>query len=384
MPVRYVSTTKMPLKNEAGDTIGTFGISRDITERKNAELQKEFDSNNLEALINNTNDLMWSVDKDLKLITFNDSFRRIIKLTSGRSLVKGDDILSTQFTEDQLKRYQEFYQRALIGEVFTIIDHFEHPVEFWAEVSFYPIYNGDVLMGTACFSHDITARKKSEGTLKNMAQEMLNQQVQEQKKITRAIINAEERERNRIGQELHDNINQILAVTKLYLSMAGKEDSKVKELIAYPLKLIDNSISEIRLLSSKQVTPLQDINLKEMVQALLDRLSESTTIKTTFVYNVTNGAIADDLKLNIYRIIQEQVNNIVKHAASKNITVSVQASGRNIHINVTDDGKGFNTTSKRKGIGISNMLNRIKSFDGDMAIESSPGNGCAIQIKIPY
>ena len=128
---------------------------------------------------------------------------------------------------------------------------------------------------------------------------------------------------------------------------------------------------------------MMDINLKELLQLLLDKLSKNSTIKTNFVYELTNQVIADELKLNIYRILQEQVNNILKHAAPKNVTVSVQASGNAINIIVSDDGKGFNTGAIRKGIGISNMINRIKSFDGDVAIESSPGNGCTVQIKIP-
>jgi PAS domain S-box-containing protein len=139
---------------------------RDITERKEAEQQKEFDSNNLKALINNTNDLMWSVDKDLKLITFNDSFNNIIKVMSGKSLSQGDDILSTQFTKEELVRYKNFYERALSGEAFTIVDYFDYPIQLWTEISFYPIRKGDKVIGTACFSRDITEKKKAEEEIK--------------------------------------------------------------------------------------------------------------------------------------------------------------------------------------------------------------------------
>ncbi len=141
-------------------------VINDITAKIKAEQQKEFDSNNLKALINNTNDLMWSVDKDLKLMTFNDSFNKTIELMSGKPLTKGRDILSTQFTEDQLVRYKTYYGRALSGETFTIIDHFVSQVEVWAEISFYPIRQGDAVIGTACFSRDITERKKAEEELR--------------------------------------------------------------------------------------------------------------------------------------------------------------------------------------------------------------------------
>lgn len=357
---------------------------RDFTEQKKAEQQKEFDSNNLTALINNTHDLMWSVDKDLKLITFNDAFNRAIELTTGNPLIKGGDILSTQFTEDQLNRYKIFYARALSGEIFTVVDHFENPIEFWSEISFYPIRKEDTVIGTACYSRDITQRKKTEKALLEMEQQILSQKIQEQKKISRAIIKAQEKEKNHIGQELHDNISQILVSTKLFLFATGHNNEAMKELIKYPLELIDNSIQEIRSLSSRQVTPLKNINLKELVQTQLNRLTENTEIKTTFVCHMVKRNIDDDLKLNIYRIIQEQTNNIMKYAKPKHVNISIESDQKNLRIVTVDDGKGFDVKSKRKGIGISNMFNRIESFNGEMTIESSPGKGCKTHITIPY
>jgi PAS domain S-box-containing protein len=379
-----ISLTISPIRNINNKIIGASKIARDITEQKNAEKQKEFDRNNLSALINNTADLMWSVDKDLKLITFNDSFDRVIKPTSGQSLGKGGDILTAQFTEDQLKRYKIFYERALSGEIFTIIDHFEYPVELWSEISFYPIRIPNQIIGTACFSRDITERKKTEKAMYEMEQQILNQRVQEQKKITRAIINAQETERNYIGQELHDNISQILASTKLFLGIAGSRDEATKEFIKYPTELIDNSIQEIRSLSSRLVTPLKNVDLHELIQLQLDRLKENTNIRTILVYNVKGRAIDDNLKLNIYRIVQEQLNNIQKYAAPKNIGISIVAAKKVLSLELGDDGKGFDINKKRKGIGISNMMNRIESFNGEMRIESSPGKGCKIRITIPY
>ena len=231
---------------------------------------------------------------------------------------------------------------------------------------------------------DISERKKAEENLRSMEMEILDQKVQEQKKITRAILKAQETERNYIGRELHDNVNQILAGTKLYLGMAGKQDSRIKNLIKYPLELIDSSINEIRLLTSKNVTPVRNINLKELIQALVDNLNKNTPIKTIFGYNIANNVIDDELKLNIYRIVQEQINNIVKHAAPSQASISIEGDGNIIRVIVTDDGKGFDVNKKRVGIGVTNMINRVESFNGKINIESSPGNGCKIQIEIPY
>ncbi|UAY51546.1 PAS domain S-box protein [Ferruginibacter albus] len=230
---------------------------------------------------------------------------------------------------------------------------------------------------------DITERKKSEQILHQMEQEILKQQIQEQKRISRAIIKAQEKERNHIGQELHDNVNQILVSSKLYLDIAGKSNDIVKELVKYPIELIESSIAEIRQLTRRYVTPLKNINLKDLIVALLSNISSNTSTKTNLSYKLTEE-IEDDLKLNIYRIIQEQLNNIVKHADAKNISVSLSINKENIEINVTDDGKGFDVKKKRDGIGISNIINRIESFNGNINIKSTPGQGSKIDILLPY
>jgi two-component system sensor histidine kinase UhpB len=233
------------------------------------------------------------------------------------------------------------------------------------------------------FIRDITERKKADATLKLMENKILNQKIQEQKKISRAIIKAQEAEKNHIGKELHDNISQILASTKMFLSSAAKKNDAVKDLIKYPLQLINSSIDEIRLLSHKQVTPLKNINLKQLVSNLIEPLNVNNSTQIVFSYDVNGLTVDDDLKLNIYRIIQEQLNNIIKHAAASNVLIAIKAADKSIHVIVSDDGKGFKPGIKRKGIGISNMINRIESYNGKLKIKSSPGNGCKINVEIP-
>ena len=247
-----------------------------------------------------------------------------------------------------------------------------------------PIYNQQGEMtGIIGVSTDISERKKTEQELLEMEQRILNQKIQEQKKITRAVIIAQEQERNYIGRELHDNINQLLAGTKLYLGMAAKNTKNIKETIVYCMELIDNSIEEIRLLSSKHVTPLKNVDLEKLIGNLIDNLNKATSIKTVLVYRILNPLLNDDLKLNIYRIIQEQTNNIIKHSAAKNVTITIEELNNMINLKVTDDGKGFDITKERSGIGISNIINRVETFNGKFKIESSLGNGCKIWVSLP-
>ncbi|HMG82247.1 MAG TPA: PAS domain S-box protein [Ferruginibacter sp.] len=225
----------------------------------------------------------------------------------------------------------------------------------------------------------------SDVTEKKLLQEqVLDQKVQEQKKITRAVLKAEERERNRIGQELHDNVNQILAGTKLYLGLASKDEFAGRGLIKSSLELVDNAIEEMRSLSKEQVTPIKGIDLENLIHSLIDRLSTGSSLKSTVVYNLSNHELEDDLKLNIYRIIQEQMNNILKHSNAHHTNISLTDDTQALHVSIEDDGVGFDLQQKRKGIGLSNMINRIESYNGELKIYSSPGNGCEVRITIPY
>ena len=133
----------------------------DVTKQKENEDKIEFDRNNLSSLINNTNDLMWSVDKDLKLITSNNAFDKTVSQLSGKAIAKGSDVLADGFSQEQLNRFKIFYERALAGEAFTEIEYVDFPEEFWTEISFYPVRKDQDVVGTACFSRNVTELKKS-------------------------------------------------------------------------------------------------------------------------------------------------------------------------------------------------------------------------------
>lgn len=226
-------------------------------------------------------------------------------------------------------------------------------------------------------------REDANTNLKLLENKILEQKIQEHKRIARAIIKAQDAERNHIGKELHDNINQILAASKMHLSVAGHENESIRELVKYPLQLLETSIQEIRILSQKLVTPLKNINLEKLIRELLTVLTHDKATRTNFTYALSKEAISDDLKLNIYRVMQEQINNILKYAAAKTVTISITDRDGSVNIVIADDGNGFDPDSKTTGIGISNMIDRVESFNGKLQIQSSAGNGCTTRISIP-
>jgi signal transduction histidine kinase len=242
----------------------------------------------------------------------------------------------------------------------------------------FPITNsGKEVLGMMTATSDITQKKLLE-------LEMLNQKVQQQKRITRAVITAQEKERTKIGQELHDNVNQILATSRIYMNtaLASKLTGK-EELIREAIGLIDSAIEELRLLARNEITPQGKLGLRELIQPLVDTLNGKRVINTRFHYRVAVPSIDVDLKLNIYRIIQEQITNILKHAQASSVDILLDSNAGYISVNVSDDGKGFDPADERKGVGITNMINRIESFNGYYSLESSPGKGCRLSVRFP-
>ncbi|HVV04481.1 MAG TPA: ATP-binding protein, partial [Puia sp.] len=121
----------------------------------------------------------------------------------------------------------------------------------------------------------------------------------------------------------------------------------------------------------------------ELIQPLVDNLNQKSAIQAVFDYRVGIPSIDADLKLNIYRIIQEQITNILKHAQASSVDIVLDSDGGFINVVVIDDGKGFEFAENRKGIGITNMINRIESFNGEFVLESSPGHGCKLSVRFP-
>ena len=246
----------------------------------------------------------------------------------------------------------------------------------WYHVRLFPITRGDNdIYGLMFAVSNITEKKLLEN-------ELISRKVQDQKNIVRAILKAQEIERNKLSQELHDNVNQILATVRMYLDTAQRQPHLQKTLIPQAKKHIDLAISEIRMLCRKQVMPQKGVNLKKLIDELL--LDMSVQTDTGFHSQVAADlSIDEDLKLNIYRIVQEQIVNICKHANASEANIVIYQAGDSIFMRITDNGKGFDPLVRRKGIGITNMINRVESYNGEVLIDSHPGKGCRLEVRMP-
>ena len=227
---------------------------------------------------------------------------------------------------------------------------------------------------------DITERKKLE-------QRLLDEQINKQKLLTQASIDGQEKERKEIGKELHDNIGQQLTTTKLFLDLAkSSADDATAEMISMALKGISDVINEVRRMSRTLMPPtLGDLGLMESVSDLVETISRTQYLRIDLDdYEFDEGQVADNKKLMIFRIIQEQLNNIVKHAEAKKVSVMLRNDKPYLLLEIKDDGKGFDPKGVRKGLGLTNMRNRAELFGGEVKIVSAPGKGCTLTVKVPH
>lgn len=205
-----------------------------------------------------------------------------------------------------------------------------------------------------------------------------------QKEITEAVIRVQEKERYEISRELHDNVNQQLTVAMMYIATAEKGTGNAEALLKQSSGFIYNAIEEIRKLSKALVTPLiKDFGLCKAIDGLIEDIQLANTIHLDFFYgNFHEEDISYEFKLNIFRIVQEQMNNIIKHAQAKQVVIELYRDEK-INLSIIDDGIGFDTSLKRNGIGLNNIQTRTELYTGRIHIQSEPGNGCKIKIEFP-
>ncbi|MGK2861839.1 MAG: PAS domain-containing protein [Chitinophagaceae bacterium] len=226
---------------------------------------------------------------------------------------------------------------------------------------------------------DITERKRLEVDL-------MAHQLNQQKLITEVTIRAQEKERNELGRELHDNINQILATVKMYLGMVKADQTVTEDLVEKSYEYVSVAMQEIRKLSHSLMAPsLGDFGLKEALRQLAEDTNLLNGLQVRlFVDEKDNEKNIDKSKeLMLYRIVQEQLTNITKYAGAKEAFITLKTDKGNLFLSVADNGVGFDSTQKSTGIGLKNISSRVKFYSGNMNIISAPGQGCILEVYIP-
>lgn len=370
------------LKNEEKKVITILSLVEDITLRKKDE----------EALINNelrfreffetAPEALFVVDPQSRIfVDYNYNALKLVDCSGEQLLTLSPGDISPDEQPDgtnSREKMREFFTSTVFGDfpVFEWVLLKSSGEEINCEVRLSLLANAARPLIRASVL-DITKRVMLEKKLEK-------EKLQKQLEITEAVINAQEQERTYLGEELHDNINQILAASKLYMDHAMSGDIVRVDLVKESRNYTLSAMEEIRKLSRSLLPPsLGAVTLKEAIDDLIKSLQVVKDIQFSIDYKIKKERELDEkLSLAIFRIIQEQINNIIKHANAGNILISLKKQGNKIKLIIKDDGRGFNPSNDRHGVGLKNIMSRASLFGGDVQINSAPGEGCELVVDL--
>jgi PAS domain S-box-containing protein len=249
-----------------------------------------------------------------------------------------------------------------------------------------PLYENGEVSGSVSFGRDIAEQKKAEQALQESERQL--------RSLSSQLLTAQETERRRISRELHDELGQALTVMKLRLRFIekGLEKNQItirqdcEDLLGYIDQVIENTR---RLSLDLSSSILEDLGLTAALQWLINNFIKNHHIQVTADMMDIDHLFSPDAQTMIYRILQETLNNVGKHAGAKNVSIAIRNHNGRVSLLVEDDGKGFNVTeammrhATERGLGLATMDERARILGGSFDLWSQEGKGTRISFSVP-
>jgi PAS domain S-box-containing protein len=354
-----------------------YSIGKDISEqRRIEELEREHQQalekahNRLSLLLERITDGFLGLDHNAQVIYWNKAAEEMLSVS--RHEIVGKELWSifpADAKEKIIQRYHEVKERKEPVRMQLYFDCMQQ----WFEVNSY--VSGT---GLSVYFRDITEKRK-------LRKALLFEREQQRKRIATAVIATTEKERSLVGKELHDNINQVLTTIKLYTELCLVDPSKTELLLRRSTQLLQSSIDEIRGLSKRLSGPsLGVISLHESIAELVESVNATKRLMVVYENTGEKQEVNEVVHTAIYRILQEQFTNILKHAEATEVIVRLIHEPAAIRLIVRDNGKGFDILQKRTGIGVENMIMRTDALKGKLKLNSAPGRGCRLEVTMPF
>lgn len=230
---------------------------------------------------------------------------------------------------------------------------------------------------------DIHERKLAEQSLRQVQERELHAREE----FTQHLISAQEQERQRIANELHDSVGQNLSLIKNRAQLALQDDDLppiAQEHVQAMAHLTANVIAEIRSVAyNLRPLHIEQLGLTDALENLLRQMDDASSISLTRRLENIDDAVTGANATHFYRIVQEALNNIMKHAKARQTHVLVERDLRCVRLEIKDDGVGFNTTDTYAGIGLASIRERTRMLHATVTIESHRGIGTTLTVELP-
>lgn len=220
---------------------------------------------------------------------------------------------------------------------------------------------------------------------KQKKKEELDQKLAEQQRLRfKAVLEAEEKERVRIARELHDSLGQMLSAAKMNMSAMDSYNEEDAKLISNAQKLVDDAVKEVRTISHNLMpASLMDKGIETALNELAAKINDTGLLEIELLVTAGEERLDSSVEIAVYRIVQEVINNMIKHSKANKVEVLLDYNSEKIYLSIKDNGVGFdtNTIEQSSGIGWKNIFSRVYMMNGDVQVNSQPGRGTLVNIE---
>jgi PAS domain S-box-containing protein len=380
--IRWIEDRAFPIYDASGNLYRIVGIADDITKRKEALDSLAESEARKRAIMQAALDCIITIDHEGRIIELNSAAEKIFAFS--RSKFIGENVI-----EVIPPSFKPWFLSGLAigfsgGKGPTLGSRIEMPAlradgsRFSAEFAITPITLTEHPMFTL-YIRDITQRKRAEAELRSLPQR---------------ILRAQEAERSRIAQELHDGINQLIASVKMRLHKVESSLPDLKPAAREILRRCDQVLVRVleenrRIAHNLRPAELDNLGLSAACSSFCNEVQSRTNLKIEFRITSPKRRLPSAIELHLFRIIQEAINNITKHARAKLIKLQIQVRSDLVLLKIQDDGQGFDPIAVeagkkiRHGLGLTNIRERALAMNGDCEIKSQPKRGTTIIVRVP-
>jgi len=372
---RWVSTHGQVVRNSRGEVIAVHGTTQDITDRLRAEESLRESEERFRLVANTAPVLIWMSGSDKLCDYFNRPWLeftgRPLEAELGNGWAEG---VHPEDLDRCLQTYTESFNRKQAFEMQYRLRRHDGEYRWVVDIGIPRFNAGGSFEGYIGSCIDITERKLAEEALAT---------------IGRRLIEAHEEERTWIGRELHDDINQRLALLAVELDQWNRSDpsgAELREQVRHAQQRITKIAKDVQHLSHRlHSSKLEYLGLAKAASSFCKELSEQTKVEIAFSHAGVPRALPQEVSLCLFRVLQEALQNAVKHSGVKSFNVDLLGTPESIDLTVTDTGSGFeeNEAFTRQGLGLISMRERLQLVQGKLSVKSKPGAGTTIHARVP-
>ena len=350
-------------------------------ERKRTEERLAYQAN----LLANVHDAILATDEAMVLTSWNKAAEELYGWRAEEVLgKKAAEVIRSDFSEEQRNEVlEELAKRG--GYRAELIQYCRDSRPIWVEGTTMTLRDekGDIT-GYVSVNRDISERKRAEQALRESERRL--------RELGQQVVTAQEQERRRVSRELHDEASQALTALKISLDLLGRdlpeEPKSLHERIGDAVRLAGDTMERVRLLAHDLRPPeLEAVGIDPVLEDYCHEFGRRTHLAIRY-QGTDLPALPDEVSICLYRVLQEALTNVLKHAQARNVWVRLGYVAEVITLSVSDDGQGLDAAdagglAHPKGIGILGMRERLELLGGDLEIRSRPGEGTHLKAWVP-